>query len=307
MMRTPLARLELLEPRTVREALAMLESERDLTPFAGGTDLYVTLNAGTEKARRFIDLSRLAPLRRIALDSAPAHRRLRERRRTTSATGAPRSRLGAVVCRSPSRRSRAWCAGCRCCAPPLAKSAVCRCRIVGRSAATSATHHRPATRCPCWPWRKRSSCSRRGVVNAACRSTSSSRVIAARYAAINSSGRRTVRRPDELIAAFEIPRVKGKQWFRKVGTRAAQAISKVVAAGVEHEGKVRFALGAVAPVVVRARKAEGILNEGGEVKAASAALVSEITPIDDVRSTRVYRQRVAANLLEAFCAEIRRD
>jgi xanthine dehydrogenase iron-sulfur cluster and FAD-binding subunit A len=35
--------------------------------------------------------------------------------------------------------------------------------------------------------------------------------------------------------------------------------------------------------------------------------VSEITPIDDVRSTRVYRQRVAANLLEAFCAEIRRD
>jgi CO/xanthine dehydrogenase FAD-binding subunit len=44
--------------------------------------------------------------------------------------------------------------------------------------------------------------------------------------------RQTVRRADELIVAFEIAPVPGRQWFRKVGTRAAQAISKIVMAGV---------------------------------------------------------------------------
>ena len=44
--------------------------------------------------------------------------------------------------------------------------------------------------------------------------------------------RTSVRRADELILAFEIPPVEGRQWFRKVGTRAAQAISKVVMAAV---------------------------------------------------------------------------
>src|SRR5215217_2137206 len=44
--------------------------------------------------------------------------------------------------------------------------------------------------------------------------------------------RTTVGRADELIVAVEVPPVHGKQWFRKVGTRAAQAISKVVVAGV---------------------------------------------------------------------------
>jgi CO/xanthine dehydrogenase FAD-binding subunit len=44
--------------------------------------------------------------------------------------------------------------------------------------------------------------------------------------------RQTVACPDELIVSVEIPAVKGRQWFRKVGTRAAQAIAKIVVAGV---------------------------------------------------------------------------
>jgi xanthine dehydrogenase small subunit len=277
MMRTPLARLELLEPRTVREALAMLESERDLTPFAGGTDLYVTLNAGTEKARRFIDLSRLAPLRRIALDH------------DTLVIGAMATYTQLRRAASVVRRLPMLCAASREVGGVQVQNRGTLGGNVGNASPAGDTLPVLA--------------AAEAIVVLASR-RGERRVP---FDEFFTGYRRTVRRPDELIAAFEIPRVKGKQWFRKVGTRAAQAISKVVAAGVEHEGKVRFALGAVAPVVVRARKAEGILNEGGEVKAASAALVSEITPIDDVRSTRVYRQRVAANLLEAFCAEIRRD
>src|SRR2546430_6301585 len=42
--------------------------------------------------------------------------------------------------------------------------------------------------------------------------------------------RTSVRRDDELIVSIEIAPLRGRQWFRKVGTRAAQAISKGVMA-----------------------------------------------------------------------------
>ena len=110
--------------------------------------------------------------------------------------------------------------------------------------------------------------------------------------------RATVRRSDELIVAVEIPALTGKQWFRKVGTRAAQAISKIVAAGIRSE-QPRFALGSVAPTVVRLPRTEEALV-AGDIAAARAALDSEINPIDDIRSTAVYRRKVAGNLLEQF-------
>ena len=47
----------------------------------------------------------------------------------------------------------------------------------------------------------------------------------------------TVRQPDELIVAIEIPRIDGRQWWRKVGTRRAQAISKIMMAGVRGAGR----------------------------------------------------------------------
>ncbi|PYQ32448.1 MAG: xanthine dehydrogenase, partial [Acidobacteria bacterium] len=50
-----------------------------------------------------------------------------------------------------------------------------------------------------------------------------------------SGYRKSVLRLDEIIAAIEVPRVDGRQWFRKVGTRAAQAISKVVLAGIRSD------------------------------------------------------------------------
>jgi CO/xanthine dehydrogenase FAD-binding subunit len=117
--------------------------------------------------------------------------------------------------------------------------------------------------------------------------------------------RRTVCAPDELIVAFEIPPVRGRQWFRKVGTRAAQAISKIVMAGVaparrEKNAAPRIALGSVAPTVIRARRTEAVLAAGGSIAAAQRALLDELSPIDDIRSTAEYRRRVAANLLATF-------
>ena len=110
--------------------------------------------------------------------------------------------------------------------------------------------------------------------------------------------RQSVRRSDELIVAIEIPEVIGKQWFRKVGTRAAQAISKIVAAGVRSDTP-RFALGSVAPTVLRLYNTERALVQNN-LEAAQQALQSEINPIDDVRSNASYRRKVAGNLLTQF-------
>src|SRR5262249_35742272 len=108
--------------------------------------------------------------------------------------------------------------------------------------------------------------------------------------------RQSVRRPDELIVGFEIPAIRGRQWFRKVGTRAAQAISKVVMAGVVGE-RPRVALGSVAPTVVRATRTEAALAAGASIDQAERILAEELAPIDDMRSTAEYRRRVAVNLL----------
>jgi CO/xanthine dehydrogenase FAD-binding subunit len=117
-----------------------------------------------------------------------------------------------------------------------------------------------------------------------------------------------VLRDDELSTAVEIPAVAGRQWFRKVGTRAAQSISKVVMAGVDPgPGRPpRIAVGSVAPTVVRLPSTEAALASGASIGDAQQILLDEIAPIDDVRSTSEYRRRVAANLLASFWNDRRR-
>lgn len=117
--------------------------------------------------------------------------------------------------------------------------------------------------------------------------------------------------PDELIRGIRLPRPRAawKQYYRKVGTRRAQAISKVCFAGaarVENGriAEVRIALGSVAPTVVHAAEAEKLLRDElpsqTVLQSAQAALAREIAPIDDMRSTARYRRRVAQNLLAEF-------
>jgi CO/xanthine dehydrogenase FAD-binding subunit len=117
--------------------------------------------------------------------------------------------------------------------------------------------------------------------------------------------RQTVARPDELIVSFEIPAVKGRQWFRKVGTRAAQAIAKIIVAGV-WDRQPRLAMGSVAPTPLRLSLTEQALGRGASIAEAQELLQREIAPIDDLRSTAEYRRQVAANLLRQFWNESRR-
>src|SRR5262249_4432410 len=84
--------------------------------------------------------------------------------------------------------------------------------------------------------------------------------------------RRTAPQPDELIAAVRFP-LGRRVWFRKVGTRAAQAISKVVMAVGLHPA--RIAIGSVAEVPLRARRAEAAL-ERSDREGAVAAVAGDI-------------------------------
>ncbi len=118
-------------------------------------------------------------------------------------------------------------------------------------------------------------------------------------------------RPDELLTHIRLPRTSSglKQYYRKVGTRKAQAISKVCFCAVARmdSGRVtdaRIVLGSVAPVVLRCKETENVIRaqalDTGTVQRARETLIREISPIDDVRSTADYRLRVAANLLVDF-------
>jgi xanthine dehydrogenase small subunit len=105
--------------------------------------------------------------------------------------------------------------------------------------------------------------------------------------------RQTALESDELIRAVRFP-LDRQVLFRKVGTRAAQAISKVVMA--VSRTPARIAIGSVAELPLRARRAEAALD-GGDVESAIALVADDIRPIDDVRSTADYRRAVTRNVL----------
>jgi CO/xanthine dehydrogenase FAD-binding subunit len=120
-------------------------------------------------------------------------------------------------------------------------------------------------------------------------------------------------RRDELLARIRLARTSKnlRHYYRKVGTRKAQAISKVcLAALASVEGEqfqdVRIALGSVAPIPIRCVKTESALRNQSitpinrVLDLGKTALAAEIAPIDDIRSTADYRLRVGLNLLGEF-------
>ena len=127
--------------------------------------------------------------------------------------------------------------------------------------------------------------------------------------------RRTARRPDELLTSIELPRPDpaDQAFYYKLGKRKADAISIVSIAivlrrksdKVEH---VRIALGAVAPVAMRAPEAEALLlgNELSErtIIAAASAAAAEVSPIDDFRASADYRRRMVEVLVRRGLGQI---
>jgi CO/xanthine dehydrogenase FAD-binding subunit len=133
------------------------------------------------------------------------------------------------------------------------------------------------------------------------------------YAGFHTGYKQTVKAADEIVSRIRMPRRPGGRnalhAYRKVGTRKAQAIAKVglAALGRLERGTVahlRLALSSVGPTVIVPERTRALLDgqslEPRIIEEALATLAGEVSPIDDVRSTARYRQRIAQNLLEDF-------
>ena len=271
-MRTATSALAMQRPRNLKQALVALATDRGVTPMAGCTDLYVAANFGTLSATRFLDLTAVESLRRITV------------REDTLVIGATATYTEIIRSRYVKKSL-----------PMLIEAAR---QIGGLQIQNRGTLG--------------------GNIANASPAGDTLPVLAAADAVVvlqNSTGERrvpitefytgyrtSVRGDDELITAVEVAPQHGPQWFRKVGTRAAQAISKIVMAGVR-DTPPRVALGSVAATVVRASRTEQALADGADIEEAARVLGDEIHPIDDVRSTATYRRTVAMNLLRRFWAD----
>jgi CO/xanthine dehydrogenase FAD-binding subunit len=272
---TVLSRLALLQPRSLGEALRLLRDEGPLVPLAGCTDVYVAFHFGTLSGHRFLDLQGLRELRGIRL------------RGDVLAIGALTTYAELIA--SPLVRRRL---------PILAEAS----RWVGSPQIQNrgTLGGNVANASPAGDTLPVLAVAAATVV---LRSPDAERRVP--FGSFYTGYRQTVMRPDELIVALEVPRVEGRQWFRKVGTRAAQAISKVGMAAVRAPHP-RIALGSVSPTVVRVPRTEALLAGGGTLAEAQAVISDEIRPIDDLRSTAAYRRQVSANLLAQFWRETAR-
>jgi CO/xanthine dehydrogenase FAD-binding subunit len=288
-MRSPLTQYALMRPKSLDHALGALHdslADARLVPLAGGTDLFVYLNAGTPPGRRYLDLLELRELRGIlatargvTIGALTTFREIRDhallRRRLPSLVAAA-AEVGAWQI-----QNRATLAGNIANASPA-----------GDSLPVLLAHD--------------------AVVHV--RSVRGARAID--FAALYLGYRTLAVEPDELITAVELPfgPARATHFFRKVGTRRAQSISKVVFCGLLGLGRdgrvdhVRLAYGSVAPVTLRARAAEAALMgarpSSATAMAAKGALGQDIAPIDDIRSSREYRLAVAGNVLGQFLRHV---
>jgi CO/xanthine dehydrogenase FAD-binding subunit len=275
------ANRRLFEPRSLRDALRMLDAEGPLVPMAGCTDLYVALNFGTLDGTKFLNLWELAELRRIAV------------RGDVLSIGALCTYTAIIESRAVRARVPMLAAASRQIGGVQIQN---RGTIGGNIAnASPAGDTLPVL----------------AAVDAIVVVKSSAGERRIPLTEFYAGYRKTVLAANELIVSVEIPRIQGRQWFRKVGTRAAQSISKVVMAAVsgtrgKGQAAPRIALGSVAPTVIRLPLTEAALASGASITDAQRVLLDEIAPIDDVRSTAEYRRRVAANLLAGFWSERRR-
>jgi CO/xanthine dehydrogenase FAD-binding subunit len=282
-MRSYVPHYEMEAPRDLGAALERMAREPGAwKPFAGGTDLMVLLEAGKLPHRKFVNIWGLPELRGIEV--TPAH-----------------VSLGALTTYTELRRheilAREFPLLCQAAAETGSIATQNRGTLGGNIAnASPAADSPPAL----------------FVYDAELELASASGVRWVPYHGFWSGYKQMDLRGGELIRRIRLPREKSgwKQYYRKVGTRRAQAISKVCFAGAARvdAGRivdVRIALGSVAPTVLRVIETEKTLR--GErlspaiLRFAQEVLAREIAPIDDMRSTSRYRRRVAQNLLAEFC------
>jgi CO/xanthine dehydrogenase FAD-binding subunit len=281
-MRSYIPAYEMKTPRTLDEALGILGNEPGVwQPFAGGTDLMVILESGRLAHRQYMNIWNLDELRGIDV--------------TTHEVS-----LGALTTYSEVQSH-----------PVLREEFSMLCQAASETGGLAIQNRgtiggnivngSPAADSP----------PALLAYDADIELTSAKGSRRVAYHEFHRDYKKMDLREDELLTRIHLPRNTSKleQYYRKVGTRKAQAISKVCMAAIgrldrEQLAEVRIALGSVAPIPLRCLKTEAFLTgstlEQKTISGAKEELAREISPIDDVRSTKNYRLRVSLNLLEQF-------
>jgi len=302
------AEFELLMPKTLSEALAMLapaaarglaEGAPPVTPIAGGTNVIPDLRGGRHRPAALMDISALAALRGIRHEAGP----------DGGSQGGPQSGgyivIGggttvATLLHDPliAQHAAALHQAAAVFASPLVRN---RATVAGNLAdASPAADTAPPLL----------------VLDAEVELTSQT---GTRYVPVDAfmvGVRKTVRRPDELITAvrFPVPSANSASAFHKVGLRKADAISVLSVAVLIERGaagicrKARIALGSVAATPIRARAAEDRLTG----HPLTSALIQEVAklaaeaahPIDDLRGSATYRKRVVEVVVRRLLGKV---
>jgi CO/xanthine dehydrogenase FAD-binding subunit len=280
----------LITPASLGETLDLLAREPGTwKPFAGGTDLMVLLEAGKLPHRNYLNIWNLKELRGIEEDDAYVTLGALTTYTQIQAHPVLRSEFS-MLCQAASEtgglaiQNRGTVGGNIVNASPAADSppALLAYDAELELASTSGTRWVP-------------------------------------YYGFHTGYKEMLLQPHELLTRIRLPRPTTRlgnnrlEHYRKVGTRKAQAISKICFSGLATLkggtiADVRIVFGSVAPVPLRCVQTENVLRGeklGSETIArAQQTLAGEIVPIDDIRSTKNYRLRVSLNLLEDFLSRI---
>jgi len=281
-MRSNVLDYSLIAPPTLTAALQTLAQDTTLTPIAGGTELMVALSAGRLAQKHLLSINHLRELRFI--DTTPDAITIGAgatftdiRRHAVLAADFPLLVQAASWTGSIANQNRGTLGGNIVNASPAADSPPA---LLAYDATLSLISARGSRTMP--------------------------------YRDFHLGYKRTALAPGELLFSIRIERRFSAHvsYTRKVGTRNAQAISKVALAclALVSDGRIiqdiRIGAASLRETPTRCSAAEqALLNQPitpATIAAARAALASEARPIDDIRSTAKYRAAVAANLLEEF-------
>lgn len=289
-MRSDVAGYELTAPPTLEAVLTQLAAEPGRHALlAGGTELMVALNTGRLTSRSLLSIQHLRELRFIRVEGGAVHIGAGTtftdiRRDQTIARELPLLSRAASWTGSIANQNRGTVGGNLCNASPAADTPPA---LLAYEAAVTLVSARGERTIP--------------------------------YREFHLGYKRTVLGADEVLYSVSVPLAYDgwRQYIRKVGTRNAQAISKTAVAAVArveggHMEEIRIGAASLADRPMRCLGTEAALRgrslAGSDleeaVRAGRAALAREAKPIDDIRSTAMYRSAVAQNLLEEFLRSI---
>ena len=285
-MRAFIPDYQIVSPRSLSDALALLAHEPGAwKPFAGGTDLMVLLEAGKLQHKNYLNIWNLKELRGIEVSAEQVTLGALTTYTEVQSNSILRDEFP-MLCQAASEtgglaiQNRGTLGGNIVNASPAADSPPALLAYDAELELVSAQGSR---------W--------------------------VPYAEFHTGYKQMTMQPVELLARIRLRRGSKVlfHYYRKVGTRKAQAISKIcLAATARMEAgavaDVRIAFGSVAPVPLRCVKTENALRgvniNSRSIEQAKAELAGEIVPIDDIRSTKNYRLRVSLNLLEDFLLKL---